>query len=194
MKDTWKEGRHGAASLCYAGLTEPDLARIVPLHARVGIRATLLVPPPVRVPPLLAGRNWEIAPDPLQTVHPDGVVAPEGDALSARMVPAPPQLPQSAKDAPASCMISRHAPRLSSPLPTIPADPDPHAFRDAVEAVVAEGAWVIWWIPRATLHEWGEEGFAGILRWLGDHHARIWCAPVRDIAQWLWEPDAARQG
>ncbi len=130
----WKEGRHGAASLCYVGVSSEDLAWVAAHHARVGIRATLIAHGDAALHTVLAGRNWE-----LTSAPPAGQAAPAGsDEAQA-----------------------------------------------AVAAVAEAGDWGVWHIDAAILAGWGVDGHSRVLGWLGSQHARIWCAPHRDIAAWL---------
>ena len=129
----WKEGRHGAASLCYDGIGGEALAWVAAHHARVGIRATLVTRGDEAIHATLAGRNWELASAP-----PDGTAAPAGAAEA----------------------------------------------QAAIAAVAEAGGWGIWRIDAAALAAWGADGHSRLLGWLGSQHARIWCAPRRDIAAW----------
>lgn len=141
----WKEGRHGAASLCYDGIGGETLAWVAAHHARVGIRATLVVRGDEAIHATLAARNWELASTP-----PDGMAAPTGAAEA----------------------------------------------QAAITAVAEAGGWGVWRIDAAVLAAWGADGHSGLLGWLGSQHARIWCAPRRDIAAWqaAQHPDAPPPG
>ena len=130
----WKEGRHGAASLCYDGVGGEVLAWVAAHHARVGIRATLIAHGDEALHATLTGRNWELVSGP-----PAGQAAPAGAA----------------------------------------------AAQAAIAAVAEAGDWGVWCIDAATLAGWGVDGHSHLLGWLGSQHARIWCAPRRDIAAWL---------
>lgn len=127
----WKEGRHGAASLCYVEIGDETLAWVAEHHARVGIRATLASHGTPPLGSLLAGRNWELTASP-----------PPGHAL-----------PAGSADA-----------------------------QTAIAACAQTGAWRVWLIDAASLAACGVAGHSQLLGWLGSQHARIWCAPVRDIA------------
>jgi len=56
--------------------------------------------------------------------------------------------------------------------------------REHVAADKATGAWSAWEWDRDRLDTLGAEAHASLLRWLGEEHARVWCAPLRDIADW----------
>ncbi len=58
---------------------------------------------------------------------------------------------------------------------------DALALRDGIDEVVGRGAWAIWRFTAADLLAMGPEAHASLLRWLGEHHGRVWCAPIRDI-------------
>lgn len=188
MQEAWKEGRTGAASLCYLNLTEAEIARIAPLHARVGIRATLVVAPGCPVPPLLAERNWDLASGSVHADNEDDLPPEETRTRILDTTTAPPLGSRGVVVGTTPGMIAREAPRPETPLPSYLTGEDPRLLRAAIERVVVGGAWAIWRIPVDTLRGWSDEGVTDLLRWLGDHHARIWCAPVRDIARWLWAP------
>ena len=130
----WKEGRYGAASLCYDGVDGAALAWVTAHHARVGIRATLAGCGDEEMLATLAARNWELM-----------ATAPAGRTTPARA--------------------------------------------DEAQAAIASLAeaedWGVWRIDDATLAGWGVDGHSRLLGWLGSQHARIWCAPCRDIAAWL---------
>ena len=79
----WKEGRHGAASLCYDGVDAAALAWVVAHHARVGIRATLITRSNEEPPAILAGRNWDLAGELI-----DGQHAPHGAAAAQAAIDA----------------------------------------------------------------------------------------------------------
>jgi len=52
----------------------------------------------------------------------------------------------------------------------------------AIESGRAAQRWTIWRLDLAALERLGHAGNRHVLRWLGDHHDQVWCAPVRDIA------------
>jgi hypothetical protein len=136
----WKEGRAGAASLCYVGLDEGRLAGVAERHGGVGIRATVVVADAASADPLLrelAERNWDIA----------------------------------------------HG-SLPETLPLTAAPHDADELMRGIEAVVGRADWAVWRIDAAALDALGDAGHERLMRWLGEHHGRIWCAPVRDVAEW----------
>jgi len=59
-----------------------------------------------------------------------------------------------------------------------------HAVPDVklIEGTLATHEWTVWLLDGDKLDALGADGHAAILRWLGDYHDRVWCAPVRDIA------------
>lgn len=54
-------------------------------------------------------------------------------------------------------------------------------LRARIEAACRDPAWTVWRLDGEVLDALGEAGHAALLNWLGQEHARIWCAPVRDI-------------
>ncbi|TVR45976.1 MAG: hypothetical protein EA402_03410 [Planctomycetota bacterium] len=134
--DQWKEGRQGAASLCYGILTPAQWPWVVEHHRRVGIRASVAASIEPELQERLLERHWDLG----ATVE--------------------------------------HALSLPLPLELGPA-------QAAIEAVVQAKQWRVWTVHAETLVGLGQEGHQQLLSWLGDHHARIWCAPQRDIAAWL---------
>ncbi len=84
-----------------------------------------------------------------------------------------------------------HATLTSRNWELISAPPDgadvPHGAakaQTAIAAVAEAGEWGVWRINDAALAGWGADGHSRLLSWLGSQHARIWCAPRRDIAAW----------
>lgn len=198
----WKENRQGAVSLCYLGLEPNALEMVLAHHAAVGIRASLVcgaVEPLLSVP---AERNWDLLADREDTDlltalaridgHADRGVYFPGEAvagsdkflyqLSARedVIPAP----HSSRVTPHSSLnlIPSSAPDVTQPLPSFPAPADVSLVLDWIEAVVQKGRGLILRIDTACISEMGPDQHRRLLQRLGDHHARIWCAPIRDIA------------
>jgi len=82
---------------------------------------------------------------------------------------------------------------LPSPLICRVAPSDGRQIIASIEETVPSGLWTIWRIEPAVLDEMGPHGHATLLKRLGDQHARIWCAPVRDIAEWHAQATRALQ-
>jgi hypothetical protein len=163
----WKEGRVCGATLCYIAPRPEQLDWIIEHHAAVGIRATLAGgDEPHRQ--LLAERNWHLtgvpASDGMITWH-DGEAAGVMRRLSLAL---------GAIADPAS---------LTDPLPSQPAN-DVAELRATIESDAGSGAWRIWRMDEATLEAIGPADHRALLQWLGENHARIWCAPAADIAAW----------
>lgn len=182
----WKEGRAFAISLCYLEPTPAQLAAVAANHARVGIRATVACRTAHDGLRVLVERNWDLAM--LADKPPDTARALA--ALDGR--PARGYVRGSATDAAApagSLYVIGDTPGLipavrvsgDETLPSQLAPLDPASLRARIEAERASGAWSIWRVDAATLDAWGDAGHLALLRWLGEEHARIWCAPVRDI-------------
>lgn len=66
--------------------------------------------------------------------------------------------------------------------PPRPAPPQPQELMDSVEKEVPLAGWSIWRFDSNALASMGREAHATLLRRLGDNHARLWCAPIRDVA------------
>lgn len=180
----WKEGRAGGASLCYVLPTLEQSVWIDAHHARVGIRATVVARGDEPQLAEWARRKWDLA------LGADASAAPHLHTLDQRSdrgyvltdgARIPPTAPPAAYVVDA-CIGSIAHPGASGPLPTLSAEPDVTAMQDSIETVVATAGWAIWRITPDHLDAWGSAGHRRLLSWLGDHHARIWCAPVRDIA------------
>jgi hypothetical protein len=58
---------------------------------------------------------------------------------------------------------------------------DVTGLRKRIEAACRDSRWTIWRLDGEAVDALGAEGHAAILNWLGQEHARIWCAPIRDI-------------
>ncbi|MCC5829794.1 MAG: hypothetical protein JJU36_10150 [Phycisphaeraceae bacterium] len=190
----WKEGRAGAASLCYRRLPAPRLERIAAHHAAVGIRATVAcdrVSPPLRE---LAARHWDLARVASADGEPIIEALMEIDGRTERGVVLDAAQGSMAGEGDAATIAYRIEPttgtiepsgHLPDPLPAMIALSDPAALKKAMDAVVEQGLWAIWLIDDAVLDAMGLEAHAALLQWLGRHHGRIWCAPVHDIAAWV---------
>ncbi len=173
MTGIWKEGRVGAASLVYHGLDDAALAQVMEHHAAVGIRATVLGPQAEEVLALLRHRAWDVAmaeDGDHGVIQVDETIRPLTAALY-HVTTSPGEI--------AGPLAGRQRVLPSHRLPT-----GQEAARQAIEAVVERQAWAIWRIDAAVLADLGRPGHAAVLRWLGDEHARIWCAPIRDIHAW----------
>ncbi len=162
----WKEGRYGAVSLCYHDLPAELLEAVVAHHAAVGIRATLAGGGAAAVMDLLAQRNWDL---------------PARDALVQRVTfPIPTATYQLGINP--GTMLPPPAP-LPAELPSLPVPSDGNAMQALIESVVAQQQWVIVRMDGPALTALGLPAHQALMKWLGTHHARIWCAPVRDIGQ-----------
>lgn len=186
----WKEGRAGAASLCYLNPSGPHLAALADMHARVGIRATLATATPGDLGPELVKRNWDLA---LPSPDADAEVAARLFALDGRPVRGvvcPGAAPLGAS-AHALYRLSfmpgtlSAAEALPADLPTLAPSTNAEDVMAAVDAVVRQRRWGIWVFGDAALSALGSDGHARLLSWLGGHHGRVWCAPVRDIAAYV---------
>lgn len=161
-----KEGRYGAVSLCYHNLPAALLEAVVAHHAAVGIRATLAGTDDAAVLDMLTQRNWDL---PLRgaadqvTAFPIRAATYQLGLNPGTMIPPPAPLP--------------------AELPSLPAPVDGDAIQALIESVMARQHWVILRLDGLALNTLGLPAHQTLLQWLGTHHARIWCAPVRDIGQ-----------
>lgn len=190
----WKEGRLGGVSLCYLEPDPATLSWIIEHHAAVGIRATCAVSavePIAQSLPILAERNWDLAvsssTDPLATQtalqaidHRDqrGLILPPDQSPD----PDHDWTYQLTEGPGAISPATRLTPPILLSGTVAPGELDP--VREAMEETLTTGLWRIWLIDATALHALGQTGHAALLRFLGDHHDRIWCAPVRDILLW----------
>jgi hypothetical protein len=133
----WKDGREGAATLCYFQPSEEMLIWIATNHFAVGIRATVITTQNTNLVSKIIQKNWDVCPS----------LQPEWETESL----------------PSTC----------------------EAAQLAIESVVKAGGWSCWIMKAET---WTAPTHRSLLSWLGDHHARIWCAPRRDIAAWIAAP------
>jgi hypothetical protein len=60
---------------------------------------------------------------------------------------------------------------------------DVTGLRERMEAACRSGSWTIWRLDGEAVNSLGAQGHAALLDWLGQEHARIWCAPIHDISQ-----------
>jgi hypothetical protein len=58
---------------------------------------------------------------------------------------------------------------------------DVTGLRESIEAACRSDGWTIWRLDAKAVEELGATGHAALLNWLGQEHARVWCAPIRDI-------------
>ncbi|MEI7766424.1 MAG: hypothetical protein WCJ97_03190 [Phycisphaerae bacterium] len=162
----WKEGRYGAVSLCYHDLPAGQLETVVAHHAAVGIRATLADEGAAVVMDLLTQRNWDL---PARDAVDQRVTFPISAATyqlginPGAMLPPPASLP--------------------AELPSLPVLADGNAMQALIESVVTQQQWVIVRMDGPALTALGLPAHQALMQWLGTHHARIWCAPIRDIGQ-----------
>ena len=147
----WKEGRQGAASLCYLTLREDQLEAVARHHAAVGIRASIYGADGLPLRQTLSERNWHLFHTPPVFASQPLTIAP------------PPAL-------------------LPDPLPAHPAPVDLQEIQRQTESAVRQAHWVIWLIDSKGFDALTPGSHEKLLRWLGDHHARIWCAPINNIA------------
>ncbi len=167
----WKEGRVGGASLCYIRLRADQLDAVATHHAAVGIRATVAGHPASATLQTLAERNWDLA----ELITPDTT---NSGLLLHRTDPPGYQL----------TTVTGLVPPKQSPPAALPSMPSPDslpAWQAEIEAAMSQHHWGIWRIDAAGLDALTLRTHANLLRWLGDHHARIWCAPIFDIHRWL---------
>ncbi len=184
----WKEGRAGGASLVYVGLDAGQLDHVQANHAAVHIRATLACDHVVDSLQSLAKRNWDLA---VNGSHACGSLASELAILDQRgehglilpndRVTVAPVLYRVSDT---SATIPSPQPLLDQPLGSFALPVDMDQAKRAIDRVVSEGQWAIWRVDGPTFSEMSHESHRRLLQWLGEHHARIWCAPVRDIATW----------
>ncbi len=74
-------------------------------------------------------------------------------------------------------------PKKSDPnLPQPRTEHDPATIQTLIAAAKPTGEWLIWEFTPETLDHLGPAGHKALLQWLGDEHARVWCAPIKDIA------------
>jgi hypothetical protein len=69
-------------------------------------------------------------------------------------------------------------------IPLRDAGSDALALRALIDAVVGRGKWAVWRFTAADLRRMGPDAHASLLQWLGEHHGRVWCAPLRDIGDY----------
>lgn len=195
----WKEGRQGGASLCYIGLDDEAIKMVMHRHADVGIRATLACERiPSKVDTLLE-RNWDLAAygDKQLAVttaaalkvcdsrHCRGWILPHtAEADDGTAAIAGPHSFVEYRVVFSDGVISQPKPDLSQPLPARWLPDQLQEAKDAITGIVDSGQWIIWLVDAATLDRMGTTQHHQLMQWLGDHHARIWCAPIRDIANW----------
>lgn len=176
----WKEGRCGAASLCYWQLTAEQHSWVLDHHQAVGIRATMAMPADQAHAKECTERNWDCA------LLADAETANSGAGhIWLQAPPYPATLTNAAYLAHLGpgCMPAPQAVTTSA-LPAQYLPPCLELAQGAIETVVAQQAWAIWYCDGPQLAALRKEAHRQLLSWLGDHHARIWCAPIRDIANW----------
>lgn len=183
----WKEGRAKAISLCYVDLTPAQCGIVATNHARVGIRGTLALRDAREGLRPLVERNWDLAVmdtlPPYVTAelaeldgrHKRGVLLLSGQLAGVRTAE------YRIRTAPGT--IAAKGSNLDEELPSLVALADAVKLRGQMECAGVDGQWSIWRIDSHVLDAMGDADHASLLTWLGEHHSRIWCAPVRDIAQ-----------
>lgn len=187
MNGPWKEGRIGGVSLCYEGLSGAWLEIVTQHHARVGIRATVVCATADDALRPLAELNWDLAlgapfsaAAELQAIdknHDRGVFVREKAAI-------PDNMAICYKVSEVSGILPTPGLGQTGQLPSLMASGGIDELQAAMEATAAAGAWGIWRFNQNALDKLGEKEHQQLLSWLGDNHARIWCAPVRDISRW----------
>lgn len=184
----WKEGGQGAVSLVYLGLEPPAWDWVLAHHAAVGIRASLVCREADARLSLPVSRNWDLMADGRLPASADALKRLDGRGTRGYFAEAPPEGPP-----PLFCLSTREGllpgpmPDLQVPLPSYPAPEALALLQQQIESVVVQGKWLILRFDEGTLSRLGAESHRKLLQGLGDHHARIWCAPVRDIALFRWE-------
>lgn len=190
----WKEGRLGAVSLCYCDPAPEALSWIIEHHRAVGIRATLALTTVDALSahlPLLVERNWDLIPcaspaatetiaslDALDHRPARGILLADDAAESGTS-----QVMYQLVARPGEVVPDTRLPEC----PTLPArrvDEKIETLLDACRSVLTTAVWHIRLIDPPALAKLGQPDHARLLRFLGDHHDRIWCAPVKDILQW----------
>jgi len=189
----WKEGRIGGVSLCYVDPGRTELGWVIEHHAAVGIRASLAVRQTEVIAAHLqtvAERNWDLA---VRSGADNELLREALERIDSRptrgLLIEPGQTPDSADwlyritEGPGA--ISPET-RLSPEnlLGATAANGAVEPLIAAMDEVLTTELWRIWLIDNTSLHALGQTGHAALLRFLGDHHDRIWCAPVRDILGW----------
>jgi len=197
----WKEGRAGCCSLLYGDVRPSPMDRVLANHAAVGIRATVcrgsiaedqvaedqiaegqiaegqiaegqIAEDQIAV---AAGRNWDLCE---RTSRPG-----EGhESYRCGLRPGDAAAPAVSVSAERGGVVGLG--QIGEVLPLNPAGGPVEALMERIESVVAEEQWIIVRLNGADIDGLGENGHRTLLSWLGDHHARIWCAPVIDIYAW----------
>ena len=187
MNGLWKEGRIGGVSLCYEGLSGAWQETVAEHHARVGIRATVVCATADDSLRMLADRNWDLA------LGAPFCAAAELQAIDGKtdrgvFVSGAAAIPD---DLAICYTVSETHGTIPSPglgrtgvLPSLPVVGEFEELQAAMEATAVAGGWGLWRFDSSALDGLGTEGHRRLLSWLGDNHARIWCAPVRDISAW----------
>jgi hypothetical protein len=156
-------------------------------HDAVGIRASIVCSEGLKEAAAVVERNWDVVtisedPEMLEALYlQDGrdhrgfyaAVSPPGEPANFlyRLI--------NRED-----VLTKRCPDLSTPLPVSHAPADPDGILQKIEEVVVRGQWMILRMDEACFTQLSIEGHKRLLQYLGDLHARIWCAPIRDIACW----------
>jgi hypothetical protein len=169
-------------------------------HSKVGIRATLAcVNTPQEIDKLVE-RNWDLAVngDEQQAAataaslrerdgrDTRGWVSPMADALDSQS-----RLLGGRNDfvlyrvALKEGVITQPQPLLDRPLPAQWLPSTLNEAMRAIDVVVMASHWAIWLVDAHRLDCLEAAQHQRLLHWLGEHHARIWCAPIRDVATWV---------
>lgn len=184
----WKEGRAGAASLVYVGLSDAQLAQVTEHHAAVYIRATLACATVSEQLTPLVQRNWDLA---MRGDRADEQLASDMRKLDGRDVHGVIEVGDRNASATFLYRVGNAPETIRTPQPALdralgsfglPTDLD--QAKRAIDVPVFAGEWAIWRIDAAIFDALTADAHKRLLQWLGDDHGRIWCAPVRDIATW----------
>lgn len=183
----WKENRQGAVSLCYHGLSAPEQEWVLAHHAAVGIRASIVCEEAEPWLALAAERNWD-----LLAGRDDALLRASLSELDGRTERGC-FLPDGLSALPPGTLyrlgtleetIRGPEPDLTKPLPSFAAPPDVGLLLDWIWSVVLNAGWLILRMDDTCVNQMGLAAHQKLLQRLGDEHARIWCAPIRDVAQW----------
>ena len=187
-KGPWKEGRSGGISLCYLDLHADQLTAVAEHHAAVGIRATVICRTSSAPLAALVTRNWDLAATADASVEALADLATlDGRTERGFLQERPAEsVPPGALYVlrPGADTVASPGVDLARPLPMLPSEGSLPAAQDAFEHVVSRGHWGLVQVTGEDLDRLTMDDHRRLLSWLGDHHARIWCAPVRDIATW----------
>lgn len=183
----WKEGRSGGASLCYISPDPETLRWVMEHHAKVGIRATVAGVVAADLERLARERNWDLA----SLAGSLGGHRPLEERPSERGLVHGPDFSAEAGAGSWLYQVTGRSGEIAGPgvveaqaLPSHVGMSEMDGLMERINRVVEVGAWAIWRLDEVTLQAMRPNAHRALLAWLGEHHGRIWCAPVRDIAAW----------